>query len=62
MLYIGNNEHANFSTDLPKEGLFESKSCCGSRMETLEKKNEELEGKIELLQKVSMIDYKSKLE
>ena len=55
MLYLGNNEHANFSTDLPKEGLFESKSCCGSRMERLERD-------IKLLKKVSMIDCKSQLE
>ena len=62
MLYHGNNEHANFSTDLPKEGLFESKSCCESRMESYEKKNEELEGEIKSLKKVSMINCKSKLE
>ena len=62
MLYLGNDEHDNLSKNLPKERLFESKSCLGSRVESLEKKNEELEGEIQLLKKVSMIDFKSKLE
>ena len=62
MLYLGNDEHDNLSMDLPKEGLFESKSCCESRMESYEKKNEELEEEIKSLKKVSMINCKSKLE
>ena len=62
MLYLGNNGQDNLSMDLPKEGIFESKSCCESRVESVEKKNEELEGEIKSLKKVSMINCKSKLE
>ena len=62
MLYLGNDGQDNLSMDLPKEGLFESKSCCESRVESVEKKNEELEGEIKSLKKVSMINCKSKLE
>ena len=62
MLYLGNDGQDNLSMDWPKEGLFESKSCCESRVESVEKKNEELEGETKSLKKVSMINCKSKLE